>query len=380
MGVKLLIEKALILWFSLTEKVFFGRAIIKPNRHYQKSCKFSFRKSWLVSASVYILDINTKKVESDGSFNLRKCVVFGFEAKENQRLKCLLTYRNKLLRISVEYEFFINNRQSQSMPLTNIAHAMGDVEGVIYTNSKEAFESNYAKGIRFFEIDLQLTSDNYLFLFHDTNDFEGTYWLKSNDAQYTRKQLVNFKYKGKYNVLSFVDFLEVVRKYEDTFFLLDIKYKESNEMYISKFVNIYKNIGGFHKSSFITLLERIFSNKISFGYPSYMNLVIEKIKDECESSSELLNRFIPQVNKRNIENIYGSYDFPYKIWRDSSHSISEDLSQMFIHGINNYSLRFDRLDFNPEATELFDRCNLFLYGFTDSLPDSLTKKHGTFVD
>lgn len=48
-----------------------------------------------------------------------------------------------------------------------IAHALGSIEGVSYTNAREAFEYGYRRGIRVFEADLQRTRDGYLVLKHD---------------------------------------------------------------------------------------------------------------------------------------------------------------------------------------------------------------------
>ena len=43
-----------------------------------------------------------------------------------------------------------------------IAHALGGLNGKHYLNSIDGFYSNYQKGYRIFEMDLQLTSDNIL--------------------------------------------------------------------------------------------------------------------------------------------------------------------------------------------------------------------------
>lgn len=48
-----------------------------------------------------------------------------------------------------------------------IAHGGGEVYGLPSTNSLEALEENYKKGIRFFELDLELTADNQLVALHD---------------------------------------------------------------------------------------------------------------------------------------------------------------------------------------------------------------------
>jgi lipoteichoic acid synthase len=48
-----------------------------------------------------------------------------------------------------------------------IAHAGGGIGGLGYTNSLEALEANYRRGHRFFEVDLNWTSDGQLVLIHD---------------------------------------------------------------------------------------------------------------------------------------------------------------------------------------------------------------------
>ncbi len=50
---------------------------------------------------------------------------------------------------------------------TVIAHAGGAIDGNPYSNSVEALEANYAIGVRIFEIDFQLTSDNHWVATHD---------------------------------------------------------------------------------------------------------------------------------------------------------------------------------------------------------------------
>ena len=53
-----------------------------------------------------------------------------------------------------------------------IAHAGGKIDELIYTNSIEAINLNYKKGIRYFEIDLALTSDNNIVAVHDWKSWQ----------------------------------------------------------------------------------------------------------------------------------------------------------------------------------------------------------------
>ena len=48
-----------------------------------------------------------------------------------------------------------------------IAHAGGGIGNLSYTNSRDALDANYLRGHRFFEIDLNWTSDGQLVLIHD---------------------------------------------------------------------------------------------------------------------------------------------------------------------------------------------------------------------
>lgn len=52
-----------------------------------------------------------------------------------------------------------------------IAHAAGEIEGRIYTNSLEAIEQAIAAGYRFIEVDLRKTLDNSYYGAHRTKDF-----------------------------------------------------------------------------------------------------------------------------------------------------------------------------------------------------------------
>ena len=46
------------------------------------------------------------------------------------------------------------------------AHALGNYHGHIMTNSKEALLNSYKTGFRFFEVDIQQTSDGHFVAYH----------------------------------------------------------------------------------------------------------------------------------------------------------------------------------------------------------------------
>lgn len=51
-----------------------------------------------------------------------------------------------------------------------IMHAMGSINGRIYTNSLEAFQYHYKRGRRIFEVDLSLTADSLMVASHTCHD------------------------------------------------------------------------------------------------------------------------------------------------------------------------------------------------------------------
>ena len=102
-----------------------------------------------------------------------------------------------------------------------IAHAMGGIDGQDYTNSREAFEQNYKKGYRVFEVDLRQTSDGVLVGRHD--------WRKNDRDSFggknipTAEEYLNSRIDGKYTPLSFEDVLLLAEEYPDVYFMTDTK-------------------------------------------------------------------------------------------------------------------------------------------------------------
>jgi hypothetical protein len=65
-----------------------------------------------------------------------------------------------------------------------VAHAGGAVNGIAYTNSREALDAHYAAGYRVFELDFEWTSDGHLVLVHD--------WAKTSWFAGVRAHVFNY--------------------------------------------------------------------------------------------------------------------------------------------------------------------------------------------
>lgn len=110
-------------------------------------------------------------------------------------------------------------------PYGYVAHAMGPIDGHVYTNSREAFESSYAAGFRLFETDLVMLGDGNVIAAHDRVE----HWLglKKNFRDLTLPEVRNRKWMGKYRLLTGDDLIALLARYRDVYFILDTKWSHS---------------------------------------------------------------------------------------------------------------------------------------------------------
>lgn len=106
-----------------------------------------------------------------------------------------------------------------------VAHAMGQVDDYTGTNSLEAFQTNYAKGYRMFEVDLALTSDGYVVLRHDWS--AGVQEGIDSEHIPTRAEFLEAPIYGTYTPLAFGDVLGLLEMYPDIFIVTDSKETDS---------------------------------------------------------------------------------------------------------------------------------------------------------
>ncbi len=103
-----------------------------------------------------------------------------------------------------------------------IAHAMGKVDGISYTNSKEAMERSYALGFRIFECDFSVTSDGGLVALHSWDEWQdsmsgGMY----TDTRPTTEQFLSVKLYGEYTPMSIDDILLYMKEHADMWLVTD---------------------------------------------------------------------------------------------------------------------------------------------------------------
>jgi glycerophosphoryl diester phosphodiesterase len=92
-----------------------------------------------------------------------------------------------------------------------VAHAMGGVDGRDYTNSLEAWEQNYARGYRVFEVDLRVLDDATVVCSH------------AQPSQATVGEFKATPLDGGYTPLTVDDLAGLMARYPDAWVMTDIK-------------------------------------------------------------------------------------------------------------------------------------------------------------
>lgn len=139
-----------------------------------------------------------------------------------KNLACVVLFLSALLLAAVgTAEAPIFGSQSQ-LEETHIAHAGGRVDGMAYTNSLEALESNYQRGFRVFELDFSWTADGRLVLIHDW----GQTWKRFSPEALNTPTLAEFMQtdhsKGLW-FLSLDDLFDWLRLRPDARVVTDVK-------------------------------------------------------------------------------------------------------------------------------------------------------------
>lgn len=159
-------------------------------------------------------------------------LIFKF-SDEILQLKMDLYYRLQINRQSVDsnidfsnYPAFTADESSWTKNVNLIYHAGGGIDGLDYTNSKEALENTLATGNRYIEIDFAYTSDQELVCMH--------YWKEqwtSEDAP-SLQEFTNGQIFGKYTPMTASDLITYMEKYPDLYVIVDTK--ESDHLGVIK--------------------------------------------------------------------------------------------------------------------------------------------------
>lgn len=125
------------------------------------------------------------------------------------------------LGVAPEGLFLEARLQTNDDPYGYVAHALGSIDGQIYTNSKEAFERNYAAGFRLFEVDLVQLKDGTVLAAHDR--FEERYGLQRSFAETTKNELAGRLYLDTYTPMMGRELLSQLNDKKNAYLIADTK-------------------------------------------------------------------------------------------------------------------------------------------------------------
>ena len=129
-----------------------------------------------------------------------------------------------------------------------IAHALGEADGKIETNSKEAFLTSWQNGFRAVEADFTYTSDGTLVVRHDFEKDGSYYRLEikpSGSLVMDTKTFTSTPAVYEQTPMTAVDLLYLMQEYPDMYLITDTKTTDKAQVQkqFQDLVNIANNIG-----------------------------------------------------------------------------------------------------------------------------------------
>jgi glycerophosphoryl diester phosphodiesterase len=193
-------------------------------------------------------------------------------------------------------------------PYGFVAHAFGAVDGNLYTNSLEAFQRNYGRGFRVFEVDLVRLADGTALLAHD--GLEANYGLNKPFTQATWGDLAGHKYLDRYTILRVQELAKLLRDHPDMYVILDSKYAR---------LDIYKSMLRYAPER--SLRERIFPHVED-------RAELSEFRTVYPLQNYVLALYHTQAQNRYDDPIVGDFTNRYRApavmmwWRDRDFSLS----------------------------------------------------------
>lgn len=251
-----------------------------------------------------------------------------------------------------------------------IAHACGSHNGLIYTNSLEAFIENYKAGYRRFEIDLLLSKEEDLISFHNPlgynfvssekfgslsmkylmtciSDF--TFMVNNPVFTLSEKKIIDSYLKRQLTPIKIADLAKICKEYPDVEFILDTKYTDYN-LYMKQF-NIIRKVFEENEIDLKQLTPQFYNiemakevlKEFSFVnniYTLYMQpFNVEKILNEIEQNKDIKGI---TVSKNRLLN--------YKLLIKKLHELGKKCN---VHTIANADEIDDYLDMNVDGIYTF---------------------------
>lgn len=213
-----------------------------------------------------------------------------------------------------------------------VAHALGEYEGKIETNSKEAFLNSWQNGYQVLEADFVYTSDNVLVVRHD---FEpgGSYYrleIKPNPNQpvMNLQTFQNTKIVYDQTPLTAKDLLQLMAEYTDVYIITDTKNTDE------------------------AIVKRQFQD-------------LTKIANEI-GHPEVLDRIVPQIYHEQmlgwIKSIHNFPQYVYTLYQMANVDYAKEAAFCVANGIDVVTISKNRV--TPEIVQTFHKQGIKVYVHT----------------
>lgn len=105
-----------------------------------------------------------------------------------------------------------------------IVHALGEIDDITYSNSKEAMENSYYNGKKLLECDLIMTSDDQVVACHDWEIWNSWNDKTGDDTEApTYDEFMSTNIMGRYTPLSGEDLIIYMKEHPDVYIITDTK-------------------------------------------------------------------------------------------------------------------------------------------------------------
>lgn len=128
---------------------------------------------------------------------------------------------NLVLYITILFSICSLQAFGQNTPIP-VAHALGSIDGEIYTNSREAMMESIRKGYKYLEVDMDSTSDGTIVAVHDWAYFNEitNYWYKKENPS-SFKEFKQRRIFGKYTPITIQEIVDTLKNHPDVFLMTD---------------------------------------------------------------------------------------------------------------------------------------------------------------
>lgn len=213
-----------------------------------------------------------------------------------------------------------------------VIHALGSIDGLNYTNSKEALEENYLNGDRVFECDMILTADQKLVACHDWGT--GMQAGISEDHVPTKEVFMNTKIYGKYTPLSIDEIVLFLKEHEDVYIVTDTKSAEG-DYYRKEFQEIVDTACTYECEEVLDRIIIQIYHAYMYGdiweiYP-FQNIVYTLYEEGYRGDTEEMKQYAEFCRLNRIDVITMNEDY----YRDELNDICRNYGvQLFVHTVN----------------------------------------------